>query len=144
MAKELVPIVLSIVVWGPYLKKTSILLQSDNLSLVTATNKGSCRGEVVMYLLRCTWFFVAHYDIKIVAKHLPGSDNLVADKLSRNDTDQVFLPRAGLSCLPTPLPSTILQMISPKGLDWLSPQFHKLLKETLSLVTKVAESTSSY
>ena len=72
MAKELVLIVLGFAVWGPYLEKTLILLQSDNLSLVTAINKGSCRDIVVMHLLRCMWFFVAYFDIDIVAKHLPG------------------------------------------------------------------------
>ena len=143
LIKELVPIVLSIAVWGPYLKKTSILLQSDNLSLVTAINKGSCTDAAVMYLLRWMWFFVAHFDITIVAKHLPRVDNLVADKLSRNSADQTFLSSAGLSCVPTPLPFSILQMISPKGLDCLSPHFHKLLEETPSLVTKIMESTAA-
>ena len=106
MAKELIPIVLSIAVWGPYLKETSILLQSDNLSLVTANNKDSCRDAVVMYLLRCMWIFVAYFDIETVAKHYPGTD--------------MFLSCTVLSYLPTPLPFSILHMISPKELDWLS------------------------
>ena len=142
MAKELVPIVLAIVVWGPYLRKNTLLLQCDNLSLVTAINKGACRDRVVMHLLRCMWFFVAHFDINIVAKHLPGKDNIAADKLSRNNTDQTFLSQAGLSSLPTPLPPTVHQIISPKGLDWLSPHFQTLLKKTLALVTRVAQFSS--
>ena len=46
MAKELVPIVLAIAVWSPYLEKNTLLLQCDNLSLVTAINKGACRERV--------------------------------------------------------------------------------------------------
>ena len=121
MAKEFVPIVLNIAVWALYLKETSIFLQSDHLSLVTAINKGSCRDVAVVYLLRCT-YVVFVFNIEIVAKHLPGIDNLVADKLSRNSTDQMFL-----SYLPTPLRFSIVWMISPKGFDWLSPHFHTIL-----------------
>ena len=54
---------------------------------MTAFNKGLCRYEIVMYVP--TEMHVVYFDIEIMAKHLPGSDNLVADKLSRNDTDQV-------------------------------------------------------
>ena len=77
--------------------------------------------------------FVPYFDIKIVAKHLPGRDHLVADQLSRNSADLkniMFLSHAGLSYMPTPLLFSILQMISHKGLEWISPHFHKLLKET--------------
>ena len=127
---------------GPLPGKNTLLLQCDNLSLVTAINKGACRERVVMHLLRCMWFFVAHFDINIVAKHLPGKDNTAADKLSRNNTDKAFLLQAGLSSLPTPLPPTVHQIISPKGLDWLSPHFQTLLKKTLVLVTRVAKFSS--
>ena len=143
MAKELVPIVLAVTVWGPYLKKNAVLLQCDNLSLVTAINKGACKDILVMHLLRCMWFFVAHFDISIMAKHLPGKDNTAADKLSRNNTDQMFLSQAGLSSLPTPLPPAIHRIISPKGPDWLSPHFQKLIKETLVLVTRAETFSSS-
>ena len=86
-------------------------------SIVTVINNGSCRDEIVMCLLR-----------QAVKKwHWP-----------------VFLTRAGFSCLPTPWPFSILQMISPNELDWLSPHFYNLLKETFSLVTMVVESTSSH
>ena len=57
MTKKLVPIILSCVVWGPQLTRKSILFQCDNLSLVMAINKGSCRDKLVMQLRRILTFF---------------------------------------------------------------------------------------
>jgi len=79
MAKELVPIVLAIVIWGHQLARRGL----GKKRIVTAINKISCREAVVIHLLWCMWFFVAHFDIKlVVAKHLPGKDNTIADLLS--------------------------------------------------------------
>ena len=63
MAKELVPIVVSCAVWGQYMTKGRVLFQCDNMSLVTAIQKGNAKESVVMHLLRSFWFFVAFYDI---------------------------------------------------------------------------------
>ena len=46
MAKELVPILLSCVVWGSILAKHRALFQCDNLSLVDAIRKASSKDEV--------------------------------------------------------------------------------------------------
>ena len=116
--------------------RVEILVKSDNLNVVTAINKGSYREAVVMHLLRCIWFFVAHFDIRVVAKHLPGKDNVMADGLSRNDTTERAKLTAGLSRWPTLVPTSVLQMISPKGPDWVSPKFQKLLEKTLLTVDK--------
>jgi len=136
MAKELVPIVLAIAVWGHQLARREVLVKSDNLNVVTAVNKGSCREAVVMHLLRCMWFFVAHFDIRVVAEHLPGKDNTIADQISRNDITQMRRIQAGLSRWPTLVPTPILHMISPRGPDWVSLHFCKLLKETLLVVDR--------
>jgi len=53
MAKELVPIVLSCVLWGPLLPNKILEFKCDNRGLVDAINKGSSKERVVMYLLRC-------------------------------------------------------------------------------------------
>ena len=91
MPKELVPIVLSCGVWGPHFARQRILFQCDNNSVVTAINKGASKDPLVMHLLRCLWLFVALYDIDIVAEHIPGATNQVADMLSRNQTDQFHI-----------------------------------------------------
>jgi len=58
MAKELVPVVLMTAVWRPLLARLQVLLQCDNLSLVTSINKGTAKPPLVMHLLCCLWFFM--------------------------------------------------------------------------------------
>jgi len=131
MAKELVPIVLAIVFWGHQPARKGVLVKSDNLSIVTAINKGSCREAVVMHLLWCMRFFVTHFDIKlVVAEQLPGKDNTIANLLSRKILTLARKICAGLLEWPTLVPAFILHIISPEGPDWV---FCKLLKETLLL-----------
>jgi len=62
MAKELVPILLSCGVWGPDLSRKSVCFQCDNSGVEAALSKGSAKEYNVMQLLRCLWFYVAHYD----------------------------------------------------------------------------------
>ena len=68
MAKELAPIVIGCVVWGPYLKKQHVLFQCDNNSLVTCISKGYSKDPSVMHLLRCLWFFIAFLDIRVFCR----------------------------------------------------------------------------
>jgi len=131
MAKELVPVVLSFAVWGLSLVKQEVLLQCDNLSLVNAINKGSSKDPIVMHLLRCLWFFTAYFDIALTATHIPGADNTSADQLSRNNMMEFFLTNPNALKLPTPLPASILDIISPVGPDWTSPHFRRLFTATI-------------
>ena len=75
MAKELVPIICSCVVWGSQLTRKSILFQCDNLSLVLAI-------KLVMQLPRILTFFVTHFDMHITSTHISGTFNVSADHLS--------------------------------------------------------------
>ena len=71
MAKELVPIIFTCIVWGPHLSKHHINFQCDNANLVIAIiNKGSSKDKFVMHLLCSLSFFVAHFNICITASYL--------------------------------------------------------------------------
>ena len=72
MAKELLPIVLSCAIWGPVLARQRVLFQCNNSSVVAALQKGSAKDSIVMHLLCCLWFFVAHYDIVLTSNILQG------------------------------------------------------------------------
>ena len=126
MAKEMVPIMLSCAVWDPKLSRKSVCFQCDNSSVVAALTKGSAKELTVMHLLRSLWFFVAYYDIHLIATHIPGVANLTADCLSRCQMQLFFTINPQTSMEPTPLPPSLLQIIVPPGMDWTSPHFHQL------------------
>ena len=134
MAKELVPITFSCAVWGPKLSKTRVLIQCDNLGLVAAISTGSSREKDVMCLLRCLRFLVAYFDIDLHAEHIAGVDNTTADQLSRNYMQSFFSSHPQVSLLPTPLPPAFLQIVSSPELDWISPHFNALFRDTIAWV----------
>ena len=134
MAKELVPILVSCVVWGPRLAKHNVLFQCNNLSLVSALSKGSSKDTDVMRLLRCLWFFVAFFDIELRSEHIAGCINCTADHLSRNQMQSFFSLHPQVSLLPVPLPPPLLQMVAARELDWISPSFNKLFRDITTWV----------
>ena len=139
MAKELVPIVFSCAVWGPWLTRSHTEFQCDNLSLVEDINKGTSKDLMVMHLLRCLWFFQALFNINIRASHIPGVLNISADMLSRNQTEKFLLLYPQSSRTPVPIPSPLLQMVSPHKLDWTSPSFLQYLKQTIAIIQHSSE-----
>ena len=132
MAKEMAPILLSCAVWGPDLSRKSVCFQCDNSSVVAAVNKGSAKEPTVMHLLRSLWFFVAYYNIYLIATHIPGVANLTADCLSRCQMQSFFTLNPQASKTPTPLPPSLVQIITPAGTDWTSPHFHQLFTTTIN------------
>jgi len=71
------------------------------------------------------------FDIQVTATYLPGALNVTADHLSRGNLIQAFLATPTLSQKPTNIPLSAFKLVSPKQLDWTSPQFHHLFQETL-------------
>ena len=143
MAKELVLIVFSGAVWGPLFSKRSIKFHCDNRSLVDAINKGSSRDEMVMHLLRCLWFFTAIFNIKITTSHIPGVSNSSADMVPRNQAKDFLVANAQASQRPTLLPPSLLLIMSPSKLNWISSSFLKEFKEAIAIIQSSALAQSS-
>lgn len=134
MAKELVPIVLSCAVWGPSMARKVVLFQCDNTAVVAAVRKGSSKDTIVMRLLRCLWFFVAHFDTCLTIEHLAGTHNIAADQLSRNNMHSFFLDNPQANQQQTPLPTELLQMVALQCPDWTSRGFKELFAATIRKV----------
>ena len=131
LAKEPAPKVISCSVWGPQLAKHSVLFECDNSSVVAALSNGTAKDNAVMHLLRVLWFFVAYYNIELIPKHIPGVSNCTADHLSRNNL-QYFNPQA--SAVSTPIPPSLLTLVTIPGPDWTSSSFKQLFNITIKEV----------
>ena len=100
MAKELVPILLSCVVWVPLLTGTRVEFKCNYSSVVDSFNKGSSKESKIMHLLRCLWFFSSYFEIKVTASHISGTSNIAADQLSRNCSREFLLSDPNASRAP--------------------------------------------
>ena len=53
------------------------------MTTVSGVNRGTTRSPLIMTLIRYMFWLSAVYNFRIVALHVPGSDNVIADKISR-------------------------------------------------------------
>ena len=82
--KELLPVVAAAaLLWGNTWRGITILVRSDNQAPVTRMSKRTVDDLRMTHLLRCLFFFEAHYGFEHQAKHIVGKHNTAADTLSR-------------------------------------------------------------
>ena len=83
--KELAPIVVAAVIWGPKWKGKTILARCDNVAVVAIVNSGTSKNPQAMNLIRCLSFLSAIWEFRVRATHLSGIQNTLADALSRDN-----------------------------------------------------------
>ena len=81
--KELYPILLASVVWGPLWSTRWVLFQCDDEMVVSIINSGTSCDDDVMHLLRCLVYVAMQFNFVIWAVHIFGVQNVLADALSR-------------------------------------------------------------
>ena len=133
--KELFPIVVAAAIWGSRWSKASVLFICDNLAVVQALNSRLVRDSCMMHLLRCLFFFEAHFSFEHVAKHIPGKDNMAADALSRNRLVEFFSLYPGAPRMPALLPVQLVSLLSSYSLDWNDSGWRELFIVTVQAVS---------
>ena len=67
-----------------------VMVQCDNMSAVQALTASRAHNPILAKCARVNWMLQAIHDIKVSFSHIPGSDNPVADALSRAHTTQAY------------------------------------------------------
>ncbi|RXN04501.1 poly [Labeo rohita] len=80
---ELYPLVVAAYLWGNEWTSKSILVHCDNEAAVQCINKGRSHSPALTPLIRRLIWISACDQFILVAKHVPGSENQIADSLSR-------------------------------------------------------------
>ena len=88
----------------------SVRCRCDSAAVVAIIR---CKDELAMHLLRCLFFFVAAFDIKLWSVHVPGVCNGAADALSR-DNHTSFLAQARRQADVIP-PEMLEVLVAPTG-----------------------------
>ena len=60
-AKEMVPVMLAAAVWGRSWEGRRVRFFSDNAAVVAVIGRRSARHPSLLHLLRCLYFYAAHY-----------------------------------------------------------------------------------
>ena len=82
-SKEILAAFLAVCRWAPYWSNKRIFIHSDNMTAVSAINKGTSRNPFVMKCLRQLFWLSATYNFHVSARFLAGISNTVADDISR-------------------------------------------------------------
>ena len=77
-SKELLPIVLGCAIWGRAAKGRTIKCRTDNAAVMSIVNSGKSKDELAMHLVP---ILTAHFQLVVVAEHIPGVENGAADCL---------------------------------------------------------------
>ena len=81
--KELFPIVVAVQLWGHHMKNKKVCFFSDNMAVVHIINKQTSKDPLLMTLLRRLIVECMRCNILFQAKHVPGIENILSDRLSR-------------------------------------------------------------
>ncbi len=129
-AKELLPIVVAVAVWGKAWQGKAMVVRCDNMAVVAIVNSGSSREAEAMHLRRCLAFLEAKWAIQLWAEHVKGVDNEVADALSRNRRDLVFQLCLQMTQNPEVVSEEILQVVVRERQAGVKPDWKKLWRSS--------------
>ena len=80
---EMFAIAASVALYAPYITGHALIVYTDNLADVHIINRQATKAPALLPLLRSIYATCANYNISIHAIHIPGTENVLADFLSR-------------------------------------------------------------
>ena len=127
-AKELVPVVVAAVLWGPHWAGRHICFHSDNEVIVTIIQKRHAKHHLLTELLRSLFFYASFLKFHLSASHIPGVQNVVADGIFRDNLVLVssLLPQATQVTVPPAVAEFLL--FAP---EWGSPSWTERFARSL-------------
>lgn len=81
--KETLAIILAAKRWAPRWANHRVIIHSDNQAAVQIINKGTTRNAILMHELRQLFWLSATHNFHITARYVPGTQNDLADAISR-------------------------------------------------------------
>ena len=119
--KEMLPIIMAAATWGAQWRGQCVACYCDNQVVVATLASRPSKEERLAHLLRCLFYFEALYQFELRGFHIPGTQNRVADALSRNHIDVFFQQVPGADPYPHPIPPRLVETLLSEDIDWLSP-----------------------
>ena len=107
-----------------------MLVQCDNMAVVSIVNQRSSKNKEAMHLARCLAFIAGKFDFHMEAIHIKGANNILADALSQNNLllFQSLHPQADKES--SPIPESLLDLLIISKPDWTSKNWTELWSST--------------
>ena len=121
--KELLPILVSGVVWGLRWSNQRIVCHCDNQAVVACLRTRTSKHKGIMHLLRSLLFIQAHFRFVITPRYIDTHANHLADDLSRNRVSSFRSKVPHTAQTPVPVPAPLVGLLLDPQADWTSPQW---------------------
>ena len=133
--KELIPVVVSAALWGHEWAGSQVLFRSDNQAVIACLTSRVACDPLLSHLLRCLFFFEAHFGFEHRAKHIAGKENRAADALSRDKASEFLSLVPQAPCSAQQLPEAIPELLWDRSITWTSPRWISLFETILLAVS---------
>lgn len=106
MAKELIPIIVALVVWGCQWHGQRVICHCDNQAVNACIRSRTSRDKHCMHMLRTLAFTEARLAFQLTPQYINTKANHLADDLSRNNLSSFLskVPKALADPVPIPAP----------------------------------------
>ena len=118
--KELLPVVLACMIQGHQWRGSRIVVYCDNEAVVEMLGAGYSKEPNLMHLLRCVFLVAAFNELSLRPMWMPGSNNKVADAISRNNMVMFWLQAPRARPAPVELPPVWMDLPIHRCPDWTS------------------------
>ena len=88
--------------------------------VASTLRSGSCRDTQVMHLLRLLHFVAPEMRFSYTSQHIPGSEDVLADAISRNLMSRLFSLQPHLAPNSESIPPELKNLLQDDHLDWTS------------------------
>ena len=123
---------LSCAAWGRFWHAARVRCHCDNLAAVQCISKRSCWDPPLMHLLQCLFYLEAFFQFELVAVHIPGVSNDLADNLSRDNLSFFLLKAPHMDPHPVILPPLLPQLLLDVNSTWSSTAWTRQFAATFT------------
>ena len=109
--REMYAVLVACSTWGVFWQRKRILFHCDKEAVVTVWEKWSCKCPHIMALVRAFFFTAASHNFHLCIVHIPGTNNCIADHLSRLSLQKFHLAAPIADPLPTPVITPALSTV---------------------------------
>ena len=131
--KELFADLVAMAIWGMRWRGARVLWRCDNAAAVCAVTRRTCRDKAMMHLIRCVIILEAWLGFEVVATHVPGRENMLADDFSRNNCSAFLSKARSAEPAPTRIPPELPALLLDRD-GWTSPIWTQLFFATVRSV----------
>jgi len=148
IVKEMLPIIVAACRWGQQWRGCLVQCNCDTAAAISALISGVAKDRHLAHMLHCLFFLQAKFNLCLQGHHIPGTDNITADALSRNRMDLFSSSNPHVDADPTLVPLEWPAFLLDPEEVWTSQRwtnwFETILQHALAPTTQCSYTSAQH